>query len=249
MGIWINQDLCDYVKNQVISLWPEKRVKYSCVPRSWQSSRYIQISTCLRHDMGIHYEVIDNHVQFHIEGIFADDKYRPFLNFICEAITSDDTFKWHRKNGMTQGMCELSQELKDWPDIIDKLKIIITRFDPVIDDYVQKHPELFQIQMAKTIVPKLSYKMSVPSGAVVEKPSIKSVGEISIDKLVIPPYQRPYKWTAKNVNQLISDILTFCSKNKMHYRLGTLVLYNNEIVDGQQRIITLTLILHQMFLK
>ncbi len=71
------------------------------------------------------------------------------------------------------------------------------------------------------------------------------VGELPFDKLIIPPYQRPYKWTAKNVNQLISDLLTF--KHQQQYRLGTLVLHNNEIVDGQQRIITLALLIRVMY--
>ncbi len=64
------------------------------------------------------------------------------------------------------------------------------------------------------------------------------------DSLQIPSYQRPYKWTVKNVNQLIDDILLH--KEKSEYRLGTLVVHNHnnvsDIVDGQQRTITLTLI-------
>lgn len=66
--------------------------------------------------------------------------------------------------------------------------------------------------------------------------------------LKIPEYQRPYKWTIKNVNQLIDDILYF--KNKNAYRLGTIVLHKEQtdnvdylnIVDGQQRTTTLFLI-------
>ena len=71
--------------------------------------------------------------------------------------------------------------------------------------------------------------------------SVVPVGKLSFDEFVIPPYQRPYKWTAKNVNQLINDLIAF--RERMQYRLGTLVLYQNEIVDGQQRIITLSLLL------
>lgn len=63
--------------------------------------------------------------------------------------------------------------------------------------------------------------------------------------LNIPEYQRPYKWTLKNVNQLIDDILRF--KDKKAYRLGTIVLHKDKnnlyIVDGQQRITTLILLL------
>lgn len=74
---------------------------------------------------------------------------------------------------------------------------------------------------------------------------ICSVGSLPFNDFVIPPYQRPYKWTAKNVNQLISDIIAF--RERKQYRLGTLVLHNNEIVDGQQRIITLTLLIRIMY--
>ncbi len=68
----------------------------------------------------------------------------------------------------------------------------------------------------------------------------------NLEKLKIPEYQRPYKWTEKNVNNLIDDIIS--NKDKSEYRLGTLVLHlfdqNLDIVDGQQRIITLMLILY-----
>lgn len=68
----------------------------------------------------------------------------------------------------------------------------------------------------------------------------------TLKNLKIPEYQRPYKWTEKNVNNLIDDIIS--NKNKSEYRLGTLVLHKNgenlDIVDGQQRIITLMLILY-----
>jgi len=67
------------------------------------------------------------------------------------------------------------------------------------------------------------------------------------ENVSIPEYQRPYKWTLKNINQLIDDILRF--KNKSAYRFGTVVVHRNkkkgnglEIVDGQQRITTLILL-------
>ena len=76
---------------------------------------------------------------------------------------------------------------------------------------------------------------------------IKLTELYTLKNLKIPEYQRPYKWTEKNVNNLIDDIIS--NKDKSEYRLGTLVLHENEetnldIVDGQQRIITLMLILY-----
>jgi len=68
-------------------------------------------------------------------------------------------------------------------------------------------------------------------------------------KLKIPDYQRPYKWTAKNAIQLLDDIVDAKNENKEIYRVGTLILhYDGEkstynIVDGQQRTITFSLLL------
>lgn len=76
----------------------------------------------------------------------------------------------------------------------------------------------------------------------------------SIDGITlrIPEYQRPYKWTAKNVNQLLDDIMFAYNNNKGVYRVGTLILHKTttekgqtvyDIVDGQQRTITFSLML------
>jgi len=71
-------------------------------------------------------------------------------------------------------------------------------------------------------------------------------------RLHIPPYQRPYKWSTKNVYQLIEDIEQAQAENKEVYRIGTLILhYDKEenvynVVDGQQRATTLALLLYQL---
>lgn len=82
-----------------------------------------------------------------------------------------------------------------------------------------------------------------------EKAKIFKIKDVFDLKLSIPDYQRPYKWTVKNVQQLIDDLLTHFRDNKV-YRIGMIVLYKNdeksEIVDGQQRLTTLSLLLHKL---
>jgi hypothetical protein len=81
---------------------------------------------------------------------------------------------------------------------------------------------------------------------------IKVIDLLTIQNLNIPHYQRPYKWSVKNVNQLIDDIVLF--QKKSAYRLGTIVMHNENIenqtvlnlVDGQQRSITITLIYYAL---
>ena len=79
-----------------------------------------------------------------------------------------------------------------------------------------------------------------------------------IDKvnLTIPEYQRPYKWTARNAIQLLDDIIEALNNNKEVYRVGTLILHKDKddkgqerynIVDGQQRTITFSLLLYALY--
>ncbi|WP_257877474.1 DUF262 domain-containing protein [Vibrio parahaemolyticus] len=80
----------------------------------------------------------------------------------------------------------------------------------------------------------------------------QTIAQLLEHKLTIPEYQRPYKWQPKHVNQLIDDI--FNHRAKPCYRLGTVVLHQDKgsesekkddalnIVDGQQRLLTLTLL-------
>lgn len=77
-------------------------------------------------------------------------------------------------------------------------------------------------------------------------------------RLKIPFYQRPYRWKEENITDLFSDLF-YQTKRLGHtegvvfnpdnaYRLGTVVLHQEEagdldLVDGQQRTLTLLLIL------
>ena len=81
---------------------------------------------------------------------------------------------------------------------------------------------------------------------------ILSVEELLKLDLVIPSYQRPYKWTEKNIRELILDIQKGIEDAKKYpnfkYRVGTVILYQEndtkpyDIVDGQQRILSFLLL-------
>ena len=76
---------------------------------------------------------------------------------------------------------------------------------------------------------------------------IASLEKIKEYKLTIPDYQRPYTWKKSTADTLFNDIYSAMKENK-EYRLGSLILHRDEngfynIVDGQQRLITISLIL------
>ena len=67
----------------------------------------------------------------------------------------------------------------------------------------------------------------------------------------IPDYQRPYAWTGEHAEELFNDLWTFHREedSEEEYFLGSIVLVKSmthprsDVVDGQQRITTLTLLL------
>ena len=81
---------------------------------------------------------------------------------------------------------------------------------------------------------------------------IKSINELLNMNLDIPDYQRPYKWTIQNITDLLGDITNSIAdherfRNGFKYRIGTIIIHENDngvadVVDGQQRVISLTLL-------
>lgn len=82
--------------------------------------------------------------------------------------------------------------------------------------------------------------------------------DLEIQKLfqnfyIIPAYQREYVWQEKEVIQLLGDVLDAFSDNpEAEYFLGSLVVCKStegvklEVIDGQQRLITLSLVLNNI---
>lgn len=111
-------------------------------------------------------------------------------------------------------------------------------------DELSKHlQEFLKIGAASKEMPK---NASEPP-----EPYIIDVEGMFHKNLVIPDYQRPYKWSERNVKELLYDIDDALGKSELlkdfRYRIGTVILHKDEsgqlnVVDGQQRLITLSLI-------
>ncbi|MDK4597556.1 DUF262 domain-containing HNH endonuclease family protein [Kingella kingae] len=71
------------------------------------------------------------------------------------------------------------------------------------------------------------------------------------DRYIIPIYQRNYAWTDKEISPLLSDMYQAFQRQSEHYYIGSLVVYRREnalleVIDGQQRLTTFTLLAHQL---
>lgn len=79
-----------------------------------------------------------------------------------------------------------------------------------------------------------------------------SLGDILKWNLTLPEYQRDYVWNTDNVLCLLEDIFDSMVDSTPHrvYRLGTVIFHRNgnryDIIDGQQRLVTLALLLQEL---
>lgn len=106
-------------------------------------------------------------------------------------------------------------------------------------------------KISDVIMPALSIKPAVQP---VDSP-VKICSEVIAEELLtwdikIPKYQRPYSWREKNVRDFLVDISLWQqdkTKDGISYHLGTIILKEQEngcydVIDGQQRLTTLTII-------
>lgn len=77
--------------------------------------------------------------------------------------------------------------------------------------------------------------------------SLKSINELLEERFFIPAYQRGYRWTERQVEDLLNDVLEFSQKDKQSqkefYCLQPIVVRAKgdqwELIDGQQRLTTI----------
>lgn len=78
---------------------------------------------------------------------------------------------------------------------------------------------------------------------------ISKIKELFTMDLILPSYQRPYSWSVKASNTLFNDTFQAFKNGIKEYRLGSIILHKEEaekysIVDGQQRLTTLSILIY-----
>lgn len=175
----------------------------------------------------LHYEFINGSVCLHIEG----DNWRGIRNYLNlkQPFANIRPKHWWRKN-----CCwELLAKVENESQLFSAFRSIRNSLEPHIIEYERQ---------LKTTCNK---EYSTDNCHI--RSSTISVKELLQEKLSIPQYQRPYRWETKNVRQLLDDVNDSYEKGHKRYRIGSVILHNNgetmDLVDGQQRITTISLIL------
>ena len=239
--------ITDWSINMLKKEYPNYAINSNCPHKSWQKSRYVQLFID-GYDHDLHYEYrIDGgwngRVELHFEGNW-DTKYSALIDYLIDNTQNCDELKWSE---WTYGYrCQHSWKINTIEELYQIMSYMMELFGKLIKEFFSESPTLKK----QTIECDATLPMQIDTVDVFEK----SYKEIVRLPLAIPNYQRIYCWEENNVKCLLDDIFEHIATNKTTpYRLGTIILHSHnskyDIIDGQQRLVTLALLLSEIGVK
>lgn len=253
--LYIYDNLVDVIQKHL----DERQIDADVIPhigRAWHCYRFIQVVP-RGITSSVHYEYINGYWELHFENSSDNAEVDIMRRKVMSQIYSDGYLDWHRRDGYQKGCLSVDEMVEDTDSFLSIFDYLWNETsDVLLKDIEQSVPfEIDEGLVSEASDISCAYEcldVSIVDNTYYSEPNIRlaSVADLPFDRFFIPPYQRPYKWGVKNVNQLITDVLAFCEKGTNEYRLGTLVLHEQlgklNIVDGQQRTITLILLLNEL---
>ena len=206
-------------------------------------NRYIQVQTAFPNINTIHYEYICGRWELHIEPNNNKDgyKYARIARFVREKCDNDVNLVWLVDG--TRYIAKHNIYVNSEEQLVAGLLYMYNKFDNILNE------------CAKRFKPAdLTLPYSNPSEYKTiddeEEVCLKSMSlkELFNIKLTIPDYQRIYCWNDNNIKTLWNNLKEM--PKALDYHLGAIILQRQEngcdIIDGQQRLVTLTLILRAL---
>ncbi len=205
-----------------------------------QYFKWIQIYTSLD-TVWIHYEYYGGYVCLHLEGEYTGKKYARQVRELKLSVKEfESEIKWLAPDSDCIS-CIIREEVNGTKDLIAKLVRIVEIFDENIVNIFSKNTTFRELKGVYDVATPEYRSLSE------ERVSIQNMGITDVFDLPlsIPDYQRIYCWENKQIESLWESLKEIHPNSPYH--LGTLILQDRngsyEIVDGQQRLVTLSLIL------
>ncbi len=238
----IYEYLFGHVGRWVKDNYPEKQLN-KLIGHYRFENRFIQISSASG-DESIHYEYYQGHVELHFEDDTRRNQIR-LINFLKRKTSLMRHLRWENLGWVIR--CSHERLVQSPDELIETFNEMILFFDPLFQEF--SNPQ--EVSSAIESLSAEDFISKSISGAVDLRDGV-TVREILGLPLVIPNYQRIYCWEEENVKLLLEDIHKHITENlsNRRYRLGTIILHHHDdkfdIIDGQQRLVTLSLLLQQL---
>lgn len=242
----INTNLIEKVREIVNELLPGRKVNSNYKDDSsnmHHKNRYIQVATSFPKLSTIHFEYQNGHWWLHIESPSESDgyKYSRIVNYLKEQTSDIQHINWFLEG--TWCGCRLNEVVDSDEQIREGLKYLSQTFDPLIEECATKFKRLDSSA-------KYELESDLLSMEEIEEVSLKTMSLVELFEynLTIPDYQRIYCWENSNIQTLWKNLEEI--PEKQEYHLGAVILQirgnDCDIIDGQQRLVTLTLILRAL---
>lgn len=206
-------------------------------------NRYIQVKTAFPNINTIHYEYICGRWELHIEPNNDKDgyKYSRIARFVKEKTDNEANIKWLTDG--TRYIARYDIYVNSDDQLKNGLLYIFSKFDNILGECAQKFKPTDLSLPYNNIS---DFKTFDEEDEVCLKTmSLKDLFDI---KLTIPDYQRIYCWNDNNIKTLWNNLEEM--PEGLDYHLGAIILQRQDdgcdIIDGQQRLVTLTLILRAL---
>ncbi|MCQ2343736.1 MAG: DUF262 domain-containing protein [Paludibacteraceae bacterium] len=238
--LYINDWSIRFLKDR----FPNHDIEAHSPSGSWQTSRYIQVYLA-GYDNNVHFEYrIDSNwngrVELHFEGDW-ESKYGVLIDRLMNSTQNSEDLNW--SEWCCGYRCQHSRKINSPEELQLTLSYMMELFEKLIRKLTSNIPS-FEEQVIECdgTLPQQQGSVDIYE---------KKYGEIIRLPLAIPNYQRLYCWEERNVKCLLDDILEHLGRNSSTpYRLGTIILHSHngkfDIIDGQQRLVTLALLLSEL---
>ena len=237
----IDSNLRDFI----LKKFPDRTVKGKHHAHSWQSSRWLYVTTVLTTEEKIHYEYLggrDGRVELHLEGKYLEEEYRDFRHELYEKTRQDQRLRRKSHQGKSLCACEAKFPINGWGELVEVFRQMMNIFDPLIEEANRKHEEQYNTE-SYTVPFDFNENLKEEQVCMLEC----CLGQLLTNSLIIPDYQRNYCWEDKEITALWNSLKEIPNEEKK-YHLGTIILQKLDenkyaVIDGQQRLVTLALIL------
>ena len=237
----IDSNLRDFI----LKKFPDRTVRGKHHAHSWQSSRWLYVTTVLTTEEKIHYEYLggrDGCIELHLEGKYLEEEYRDFRHELYEKTRQDPRLRWKSHQGKSLCACEAKLPINGWGELVEVFRQMMNIFDPLIEEANRKHNKQYNTE---NYTGPFDFNENLKEEQVCMLECC--LGQLLSNSLIIPDYQRNYCWEDKEITALWNSLKEIPNEGKK-YHLGTIILQKLDenkyaVIDGQQRLVTLALIL------
>lgn len=239
---WIDQYLEAYIRD----CFPERHVYAYHEYRTWQSSRYLKVTTILKDDENLYYKYMGGgNVELFLEGKYQSLDYKYFAKELRFQTSRNTRLHWLGCQGRNLCRCRIDAPTDSWEELFHAFRDIMNIFDPIIEKAIHRSTNNPSVEPYKEETTFAEEGLNEDEVCI----ATCSLGKLFGNNLVIPNYQRNYCWEDKQVKTLWENLKEIPQKDEYH--LGTIILQKDKngdyaVIDGQQRLVTLTLIVREL---